>query len=142
MREPLLALGILVLVGVTLWLWLASRQLRARRTGAADLVETYHARGAGALVLAFTTPDCVPCKTVQRPALEALEQQYPGRIVIGEVDALIEPQLAARFGILTVPSTVVIGPAGDVRAINNGTATAERLATQVGLNGQPGDIGV
>jgi hypothetical protein len=58
------------------------------------------------------------------------------------VDALIEPQLAARFGILTVPSTVVIGPAGDVRAINNGTATAERLATQVGLNGQPGDIGV
>jgi len=53
MREPLLALGILVLVGATLWLWLASRQSRARRAGAPDLVETYHARGAGALVLAI-----------------------------------------------------------------------------------------
>lgn len=138
MREPLLALGILVLVGATLWLWLASRQSRARRAGAPDLVETYHARGAGALVLAFTTPDCVPCKTVQRPALEALEQQFPGLVVVGEVDALASPDLARRFGILTVPSTVVIAASGEVRAINHGTATAERLAEQAGLNGQHG----
>ncbi len=142
MREPLLALAVLTLAAAVLWLWLGSRQARARRAGAADLVETYHARDAGVLVLAFTAPDCGPCKAVQRPALEALEQQYPGRIIVGEVDALSEPRLAARFGILTVPSTVVIGPEGDVRAINNGTATTERLAAQVGLNGQPGDIGM
>jgi thiol-disulfide isomerase/thioredoxin len=141
-RDPLLALGVLTVAAALLWLWLGSRQARAVRAGAADLVETYGAREAGALVLAFTAPDCAPCRTVQRPALEALEQQYPGRIVIGEVDALIEQRLAARFGILTVPSTVVIGPAGDVRAINNGTATTERLAAQVGLNGQPADIGM
>lgn len=142
MRDPLLALGILTVGVAVLWLWLGSRQARALRAGAADLVATYHARDAGALVLAFTAPDCAPCRTVQKPALEALEQQYPGRIVIGEVDALIERRLAGRFGILTVPSTVVIGPTGDVRAINNGTATTERLAAQVGLNGQPGDIGM
>jgi len=141
-RDPLLALGILALAAALLWLWLGSRQARALRIGAADLVETYQAKDAGALILAFTAPDCAPCKTVQRPALDALEQRYPGRIVVNEVDALIEQRLAARFGILTVPSTVVIGPGGDVRAINNGTATVERLAAQVGLNGVPVDIGV
>lgn len=142
MRDPLLALAILVIGAAVLWLWLGSRQARAVRAGAADLVETYQAAEAGALVLAFTTPDCAPCRTVQRPALEALQERYPGRIVVGEVDALAEPRLAARFGILTVPSTVVIGPAGDVRAINNGIATAERLTAQMGLNGGPGDVGV
>jgi len=141
-RDPLFALGILTIAAALLWLWLGSRQARARRIGAADLVQTYQAQDAGALVLAFTTPDCAPCKIVQRPALEALEQRYPGRIVVTEVDALIEQRLATRFGILTIPSTVVIGPAGDVRAINNGTATAERLAAQVGLNGAPADVGV
>ena len=134
-REPLLALGILLAVAGLFWLWQAWRQRRAMRAGAADLVATFNAR-ARALVLAFSTPECVPCKTVQRPALEALERRYPGRIVIGEIDALDTPGLAGRFGILTVPSTVVIGPDGKIRAINHGTATAERLALQAGLNGQ------
>ena len=135
MREPLLALGLLVVAAGGVWLWLAWRQRRARRAGAADLVTAYDATRAGALVLAFTTADCVPCKTVQRPALEALEQQFPGRVVTDEIDALAAPALAWRFGILTVPSTVVIGPDGEVRAINHGTATADRLAEQARLNG-------
>ncbi len=90
---------------------------------------------ADALVLAFTTPDCVPCKTVQRPALESLEGKFPGRLVTREIDALDAPHLARRFGILTVPSTVVIGPDGEIRAINHGAATADRLAMQAGFNG-------
>ncbi len=135
MREPLVALGLLLVAAGAVWLWLAWRQRGARRAGAADLVTAYDATHAGALVLAFTTPDCVPCKTVQRPALEVLERQFPGRIVTGEIDALDAPALARRFGILTMPSTVVIGPNGEVRAINHGTATADRLAEQARLNG-------
>ncbi len=135
MREPLLALGVLVVAAGAVWLWLVWWRHRARRAGAADLVAAYNATRAGALVLAFTTPDCVPCKTVQRPALQELERQFPGHIITGEIDALDAPALARRFGILTVPSTVVIGPDGHVRAVNHGTATAERLAIQARLNG-------
>lgn len=135
MPEPLIALGTLIVAAGALWLWVAWRRRRVRRSGAADLVQRYDAGDAGALVLAFTTPDCVPCKTVQRPALDALERQLPGRVVMREIDALDAPHLARRFGILTVPSTVVIGPAGEIRAINHGTATAERLAMQAGFNG-------
>lgn len=52
---------------------------------------------------------------------------------VAEVDALREPRLAARFGVLTVPSTVVIGSDGAIRAINNGAAGTERLAVQAGF---------
>ncbi|MGH2403512.1 MAG: thioredoxin family protein [bacterium] len=138
MPEPLLALGTLLAAAGAVWLWLVWRRHRTRRTGAQDLVLDYDVGRAGALVLAFTTPDCVPCKTVQRPALESLERQFPGRIVMREIDALDAPHLARRFGILTVPSTVVVGPDGEIRAINHGAATAERLARQAGLNGQKG----
>lgn len=138
MREPLLALGLLAVAFGGIRVWLGWRRRAVMRTGAADLLAAFDATRAGALVLAFTTPECVPCKTIQRPVLEELEQRYPGRLVFKEVDAARSPELARRFGILTVPSTVVIGPDGEIRAINHGTASAERLAVQIGLNGQWG----
>lgn len=136
MQEQSLALIVLAAAAAALWLWLAWRRSRTARGGAKDLVAAYRAGAADALVLMFTTPECVPCKTVQRPALEALERRYADRVVVAEVDALGEPRLAARFGVLTVPYTVVIGPDGEIRAINNGAATADRLAAQAGLEGQ------
>lgn len=140
MYEPILALAIILAVFAVVWTWLAWRRRRAMRRPAIDLLTNFGA-GDCALVLAFTTDDCAPCKTVQHPALEALEQLYPGRLVYREVDAVRSSDLVQRFGILTVPSTVVIGPGGEVRAINHGTATAERLATQVDLNGRRSSSG-
>ncbi|MDR7481889.1 MAG: thioredoxin family protein [Armatimonadota bacterium] len=130
---PLVALGIVTAVVAAVALLLAWRRRRVLRLGAADLVASYRLNGARALVLAFTTPECAPCKTVQRPALQALEQRFPGQVVVAEVDALRERGLAARFGILTVPSTVVIASTGRVRAVNSGAVLAERLARQIGL---------
>ncbi len=133
MREPLLALGLLVGAYGGVWIWVGWRRRRVRRTGAADLITSFHAARADALVLTFGTPGCVPCKTVQRPALDALLERFPGQVTVAEVDALQTPDLAQRFGILTVPSTVVIGSDGEIRAINHGTATTDRLAAQAGL---------
>lgn len=135
MREPLLALGLLVVAFGGVRMWVRWRRRHVMRAGAADLVTSFGAARADALVLAFGTPECVPCKTIQRPALDALLQRFPGRVAVAEVDALQTPDLAHRFGILTVPSTVVMGPDGAVLAINHGTVTTERLATQAGLNG-------
>ncbi len=135
MREPLLALGLLVVAFGGVRMWVGWRRRHVMRAGAADLLPRFDVNGSDALVLAFTTPDCVPCKMVQRPALDALLERFPGRIAVAEVDALQTPDLARRFGILTVPSTVVVGPGGEVRAINHGTVTTERLATQAGFGG-------
>jgi thiol-disulfide isomerase/thioredoxin len=132
-RDPLLALAVIAVLWGATWVWLGWRRRAAMRAGARDLWDAVGAGGTEALVLAFTTPDCLPCKTIQRPALDALERAYAGRVAVGEVNALDSPDLARRFGILTVPSTVVIGRAGDVRGINHGIATADRLAAQAGL---------
>jgi hypothetical protein len=45
--------------------------------------------------------------------------------------------VARAFRIMTVPSTVVLDARGVVLAANQGFATTERLAEQVGLNRRP-----
>ncbi|HTE04222.1 MAG TPA: thioredoxin family protein [bacterium] len=121
--DRLLALSLVAAVLAVSWAGLAWRSWRFRRRPAADLLVD-----SRPLVLAFSTPDCVPCKTIQKPALEELQRRYQDRVNIREVDALAQPELAGRFGILTVPSTVVVGARGDVLAINHGAADWEKLA--------------
>ena len=121
--DRLLAFSLVAAVLAVSWAGLAWRSWRFRRRTAADLLVNSHP-----LVLAFSTPDCVPCKTIQKPALEELQRRYQDRVNIREVDALAQPELAGRFGILTVPSTVVVGATGVVLAINHGAADWEKLA--------------
>lgn len=132
MAERLLVL-LLAACGVALvWLLLRWRSSRYRRPGARDLLTLSRGRP---LVLAFSTPDCVPCRTQQKPALAELQRRYPARLAVREVDAAAEPGLAERFGIMTVPSTVVVDGRGRILAINHGLATWEKLAAQLSLNG-------
>ncbi len=121
--DRLLAFSLVAAVLAVSWAGLAWRSWRFRRRTAADLLVN-----SRPLVLAFSTPDCVPCKTIQKPALEELQRRYQDRVNIREVDALAQPELAGRFGILTVPSTVVVGATGVVLAINHGAADWEKLA--------------
>jgi len=121
--DRLLAFSLVAAVLAVSWAGLAWRSWRFRRRTAADLLVN-----SRPLVLAFSTPDCVPCKTIQNPALEELQRRYQDRVNIREVDALAQPELAGRFGILTVPSTVVVGATGVVLAINHGAADWEKLA--------------
>ncbi len=128
--DRLLAVGLVAAVLLAAWLGLRWRVGRYRRRPATDLV-----RDGRPLVLAFVTADCVPCRTVQKPALEELRRRFPHHLDVREVDATADVALARRFGILTVPSTVLISSGGRVVAINHGAVGWERLAAQLGLNG-------
>lgn len=46
---------------------------------------------------------CGPCKTVA-PILEELSKEYDGKINIYKVDTEVEQELAAAFGIRSIPS--------------------------------------
>jgi thiol-disulfide isomerase/thioredoxin len=116
------------------WLVLRSRSARYRRPNARDLLARLSVTRPP-VVLAFTTPECVPCRTMQRPAIEELQRRYPGRFEVREVDATVTPDLAERFGLMTVPSTVLIDDRGRVLAINHGLARWPKLAGQLSLNG-------
>ncbi len=83
-------------------------------------------------VLYFFTPDCHQCRRVQAPVLEALRRAVDGAVVVEAIDASRHPDLAARYGVLTVPTTVVV-VGGAVRAVNRGPVGLATLRRQLGL---------
>src|SRR5688572_31957930 len=54
-------------------------------------------------ILYFNTPDCLPCQTVQHPALEALKAELDGSIQVLEIDASAQHAIADYWGVLSVP---------------------------------------
>ena len=82
-------------------------------------------------ILYFTTPGCAPCKTIQRPALEQIADLLGEKVQIIEIDALVETQLADKWGVLSVPTTFIIDHLGRPRGMNHGIAKAEKLIHQL-----------
>ena len=79
----------------------------------------------------FTTPGCVPCKTMQRPAIQTLSQTLGSFLQVVEIDATEHPELADRWGVMSVPTTFIIDPRGKLRHVNHGVARAEKLLMQI-----------
>ena len=84
-------------------------------------------------VIAFSTPSCAACHAAQSPAIQV------ARATLGEptvrlidVDAARQPEVARAFGVLTVPSTVVIAARGTrTIAVNQGFTPSARLVEQL-----------
>lgn len=83
------------------------------------------------VILYFTTPTCMPCKTVQRPALQRLKEQVGEKLQVIEIDATRQPEIASRWGVISVPTTFIIDGKGDPRHVNHGIAPLEKLQKQL-----------
>ncbi|QEA12714.1 thioredoxin [Comamonas flocculans] len=55
----------------------------------------------------FWAPWCGPCKTLG-PILEKLETEYAGRFKLAKIDSDQEQQLAAMFGVRSIPTVVLM----------------------------------
>lgn len=75
----------------------------------------------------FTTPNCAPCKTVQRPAIERLKQLAGDRLEVIEIDAESQPEMARQWGVLSVPTTFVLDAQGTPRHVNHGVTLVDKL---------------
>ncbi len=82
-------------------------------------------------VLAFHTADCRQCFTMQDPALQRLETARTGQVEIIHIDAIAQPDMARQYRVMTVPTTVVLDPAGHAQAVNFGFAPTNTLLAQV-----------
>ncbi|MFN8383069.1 MAG: thioredoxin family protein [Anaerolineales bacterium] len=83
------------------------------------------------VIVYFTTPDCAPCKTVQRPALEKLTSLLGEKLHVVEIDATERPDLAKTWGVMSVPTTFLLNARGEARYVNNGVARVEKLMEQI-----------
>jgi thioredoxin 1 len=105
--------------------WLIVTRARSKRLGLEDI------RPGIPAILYFTTPTCVPCKTIQRPALARLQERMSDSIQVIEVDAAAHPDLADYWGVLSVPTTFIIDARGRPRRVNHGVTSAEKLHRQI-----------
>ena len=124
MLERILIAVALIGVGVLVYRLLlsAQRRLAAQVAG--------HGSGRPAL-LVFTSPTCAPCKLQQMPIVNRLMQRWADRLELRIIDVTRQPDVAARFGVWSLPTTIVLDPAGNVSAINQGVASEWKLGEQL-----------
>lgn len=82
-------------------------------------------------IIYFTTPYCIPCKTIQQPALLQLQNEMGTQIQIIQIDAMQQPDAADRWGVLSAPTTFVLDNTHKPNAINHGAVNAEQLKQQL-----------
>jgi thioredoxin-like negative regulator of GroEL len=99
--------------------------VRARRAGAASL-GVAAAPAVDPYIIYFTGENCSICRTHQEPALAKL-----AGVRIDKIDAIAERELADRFHVYTLPTTVVMSPEGRSLNVNYGYAPATKLERQL-----------
>lgn len=121
------ALGIIV-VGLAVYWLFSQRQLGHAQRQVLSLVGTLPNKP---MIVYFTTPDCAPCKTVQRPALSKLLTLTGDSVEVIEIDATQRPDLAKQWGVMSVPTTFLLDARGEARYVNNGVTRVEKLMEQL-----------
>ncbi len=79
-------------------------------------------------ILYFRSDSCAPC-TAQARFLTQLQAGLP--VHVETIDVAADPQRAADYGVMTLPTTIVVGAQGNVKQINYGLTSATHLARQL-----------
>ena len=78
----------------------------------------------GVTLVDFWAEWCGPCR-IAAPVIEELSGEYAGKVNVGKVDVDAEPELAGKYGVMSIP-TVILYKDG------------LEIGRQVGFAGKPG----
>ena len=81
-------------------------------------------------LLYFGSKSCAVCPAQWR-YVEQLKEAWNGRLAIESIDAEQEPDRAAQYHILTLPTTIIVDKSGVVREINYGLTPMQKLKKQL-----------
>ncbi|MCQ3939175.1 MAG: hypothetical protein DPW18_19330 [Chloroflexi bacterium] len=109
--------------------WLLNQRLLARARGGVNTLPVPLPKKP--TIVYFTTPDCAPCRTVQKPALQKLTDLFGEKLHVLEIDATQHPEVAKTWGVMSVPTTFLLDEKGIAKYVNNGVARLEKLMEQV-----------
>jgi thioredoxin 1 len=88
------------------------------------------AMGRSAL-LVFTSPTCAPCKLQQLPIVDRILVDGRDKIEVDVIDVTEQPEVAAQYGVWSLPTTIVLDAQRRVIAINQGVAHEKKLREQL-----------
>src|SRR5262245_59122990 len=123
----LIAIGIIGLSAATYWFVNQFLLVRANN----NIFTLFKKLPNKPVIVYFTTPDCVPCKTLQKPALDQIRNLLGEKLQVIEIDAYEQPDLAEKWGVMSVPTTFLLDARGEARYVNNGVARVEKLMEQL-----------
>jgi thioredoxin-like negative regulator of GroEL len=109
---------------------LMRRSARRKRNAAMDTVRLQADAMGQARVISFYGPSCDACDR-QKLVLKELESERQGRLSVELRDAAREYDYARQFGLVIVPTTVVIRPNGAIAGINSGFTARSVLEAQL-----------
>ncbi len=85
--------------------------------------------GEGKSLVDFWATWCGPCR-MQAPILEQLDGELGGSVKVCKVDIDEQPELARRFGVMSIPTLVAIKD-GEVSNMRVGVQSLENLMQMV-----------
>jgi thioredoxin 1 len=133
MYERFLIAAALIVVAAAVYVaWRAygRRRLSAAAEQSAPAEVRELVDGTRPSVLYFSTAECAQCRLQQAPILGQLAARVD--VAVHKVDAIEQEALARFYGILTVPTTVVLDAELRPVAINHGVTGLPKLLAQVG----------
>lgn len=88
------------------------------------------------VLIDFWAEWCNPCRMLG-PTIEQIAEDYKDRVIVGKVNIDEEPELANRFGVMSIP-TLIVFLDGSVADKSVGVVSKEKIATMLDnvLNGK------
>ncbi len=126
MLERILLAAVIVALGVLAYrgVLFVQRRRAARRSR-----ERAATNRSGLLV--FTSPTCAPCKLQQLPIVDRILNDWRDKIEVEIIDVTEQSEVAAQYGVWSLPTTIVLDAQRNVVAINQGVAHEKKLRTQL-----------
>ena len=118
----------IVIVGAGVLVYRLAVQAQRRRAARGSRDRAVTGRAA---VLAFTSPTCAPCKLQQLPIIDRILLDWHDKIEVEIVDVTVRPEVAAQYGVWSLPTTIVLDAQRKVVAINQGVAHEKKLRDQL-----------
>lgn len=81
---------------------------------------------SGVVMVDFWAEWCGPCK-MAGPIIDDLSNEYTGKAVMAKVDVDAEPELASKFGVMSIPTVILF-------------KDGKEVSRQVGFAGKAGYV--